>query len=100
MHEAPSAHTSLLTALDEWLSPPKVLAILGDAAETRRWKAALGMTLRPAALIVGIAPDVAPLPVSLDHDVPDSGAAAWLCAGATCLPPVFTLPDAENLLRE
>jgi hypothetical protein len=96
---SPAGHASLLTALEEALAPPRLLVIRGEAPEVTAWGAALAKTYRPDTMIVAIPANAADLPATLAMKRPEGrSVGAWLCAGATCLPPVFTLAAVQNLL--
>jgi len=88
--QAPSAHTSLLTALEEALAPPRLVVLRGPDEGLREWHAALAADLRPDTMIVAVPAAALDLPPPLAH-APPSAPAAWLCEGAACRPPVFSL---------
>jgi uncharacterized protein YyaL (SSP411 family) len=76
MRATASAHTSLATALEE----------------------ALARTYRPTTLILSIADGIAGLPAMLDKRAKAApNISAWVCTGATCLPPVFALAELEQI---
>jgi uncharacterized protein YyaL (SSP411 family) len=96
---SPAGHASLLTALEEALTPPRLLVIRGEAPEGTAWRDALAKTYRPDTMIVAIPATAADLPATLAMKPPEGrSVGAWLCAGATCLPPVFILAEVQNLL--
>jgi uncharacterized protein YyaL (SSP411 family) len=96
---SPSGHASLLTALEEALTPPRLLVIRGAGADLDTWRRELAKTYRPDAMIVAIPAAAENLPPTLAMKRPQGqSVGAWLCEGATCLPPVFTLAEVENLL--
>jgi hypothetical protein len=94
----PSGHTSLSTALEEALSPPRIAVLRGPADEIAGWRAKLAAAYRPDTMIVAIARDERGLPGVLDKPAPGTGSAAWLCEGLACRAPVFSLCGIENLL--
>jgi uncharacterized protein YyaL (SSP411 family) len=96
--ESPTAHATLLTALEEALTPPRVVVLRGDDAALRTWHAALAREYRPDAMIVAIPRHSGALSATLDREIPETGAAAWLCEGLVCRAPVFSLDDLEKLL--
>ena len=88
----PSAHVSLLTALDEHLTPPTVVIVRGPAAELAPWQRGLDVRYAPDRLVLAIPSGATGLPAALDK--PAGGTVnAWVCRGVTCLPPV-TSPGA------
>jgi hypothetical protein len=96
---SPSGHASLLTALEEALTPPRLLILRGAGRELDTWRRELAKTCRPDAIVIAI-PDMAEdLPATLAMKPPQGErVGAWLCTGATCLAPVFTLDEVQNLL--
>jgi uncharacterized protein YyaL (SSP411 family) len=96
---SPSGHASLLTALDEALTPPRLLILRGAGAEPDTWRRELAKTYRPDTIVVAIPDTAEDLPATLAMQRPQGqSVGAWLCTGATCLAPVFTLDEVENLL--
>ena len=95
--ESGGSQSTLLVALDRLLAPPATVLLDGDAAKTRAWQAALERAFRPDACIVDIAGGDAPAALR-KGPVPAGGAAAWVCRGLQCLPPVTTLEGIESAL--
>jgi uncharacterized protein len=95
-----SGHTTLLTALEETLSPPRIVVLRGAASELVTWQARVSGAYRPDTMIVAVANDFAGLPATLDKEHPpaEAGVSAWVCMGVTCLPPVFGLAELEQVL--
>ncbi|HEX2826437.1 MAG TPA: thioredoxin domain-containing protein [Burkholderiales bacterium] len=97
-NDAPSAHVSLLTALEESLVPPRIVVVRGDEETALAWHAALAQSYRPDTMVIAIGNDAGTLPATLDHASPASGAAAWICEGAACRAPVHALDDIQQAL--
>jgi len=84
--------STLLTALDEALTPPTIVILRGPAAGVREWQQRLAG--RAAGLVIALPNGVAGLHPALAK--PESARVnAWVCRGVTCLPPV---EDIEQLL--
>jgi len=98
MERQPSGFVSLATALEEYLAPPSVLVLRGDAGEAAAWQRALAHHYRPNALILAPAAGLNGLPEALDKPAPGRGVSAWLCQGAACLPPISDLESLERAL--
>ena len=94
---APSAHTTLLTALEEALTPPRLVVVRGPDKAVRDWHAALAAEFRPDAVVVAVPAGARNLPRALDLPAPN-GPGAWLCEGTVCRPPVFSLEALRALL--
>ena len=99
LERQPGGCVSLATALDEYLAPPQTVILRGDHEDLASWQRVLARTYRPATLVVGLARDTSGLPLVLDK-APAAGNAvtAWVCRGATCLPPVTDLDALERVL--
>ena len=99
LHRSASGHVSLLTALEEALAPPRIIILRGEAEALAPWHARISSVYRPDTLIVAVAQGLPNLPPVLDKRPPDGdGVSAWVCAGVSCLPPVFELAELERLL--
>jgi uncharacterized protein YyaL (SSP411 family) len=92
-----SAHVSLTCALEEALSPPRVVVLRGERHELSEWQSELGRTFRPDTLVVAIAEDVRALAASLDkHARSTESPRAWICEGTRCLSPVSDLAQLKR----
>jgi hypothetical protein len=99
LERQPSSCVSLATALDEYLAPPQTVILRGDREDLARWQEVLVRNYRPDTLVVGISRNMAGLPVVLDKaPAADKAVTAWVCRGATCLPPVMELDALERVL--
>jgi uncharacterized protein YyaL (SSP411 family) len=102
MQRQPSAFVSLLTAMEEALTPPRIVFLRGEAAATRQWQRALQARYRPDTLVLALPADLQGLPPALDKPLPSENAAvnAYVCQGVSCLPPQSDLGTIERLLAE
>ncbi|MGE5525919.1 MAG: thioredoxin domain-containing protein [Rhodospirillaceae bacterium] len=98
LEQNPSAHVSLLTALEEYLAPPAIVILRGDTASMLSWQGSLSATYRPDALIFAVPAGVPQLPMALDKPAAPS-VQAWICKGARCLPPVQDLSELAAALE-
>jgi len=101
IERSPSGHTSLVEALEEALSPPRIVVLRGAPAATAGWQAQLAQSYRPDTVVLALDRDVRGLPPALDKEDAaraQGGVSAWVCAGVTCLPPVFELAELERVL--
>jgi uncharacterized protein YyaL (SSP411 family) len=94
--EAGGSQCSLLVALEGALDPPATVVLTGDSHLTRDWRRALDRRYRPDVTIVDTAG--AALPPALQKGHATTPAAAFVCRGMTCLPPVATLTAIEAAL--
>jgi len=94
----PSAFVSLATALDEYLAPPQIVVLRGEAGALAEWQRALAAGYRPDTLVVAIPAGQPGLPQVLDKTAPAAGVNAWVCRGAACLPAIGELAELERAL--
>ena len=95
MRAQPQGFAMLLVALEEWLEPPATAIVRGAPAALREWSGAMARKYLPRTMVLGIPAGVAGLPPVLDKPA-SQGVQAWLCRGATCLPPL----DSVEALRK
>ena len=116
---APGGQSSLVVAQERLERPPSTLILRGEPALTRSWQRALERRYRPELMIVdlgngdaaprlagGVAAGTARTPASAVANAATTagapataaGAAAWLCHGFSCLPPMATLAAIEEAL--
>ncbi len=93
MCDQPSAHLTMLSALEEWLQPPEIVIIRADDPDTLAlWRQTAQREFRPARMVCAIPAD-ARLDGLLATRAAQGGAVAYLCAGTTCRLPVHTLSE-------
>jgi uncharacterized protein YyaL (SSP411 family) len=93
MQRNPSSHTTLVTALEEALAPPRIVILRGSIEAMRSWQAELAARYRPDTLVLAVASDAVGLPAALDKPVDANGPVAWVCRGAACLAPIRDLQE-------
>jgi uncharacterized protein YyaL (SSP411 family) len=96
----PQAHTSLLNALDEILTPLETVIIRGPAEDAARWQGELSALYAPSRQVFAIADDEKKLPPALADKKPGEGTIAYVCTGTTCDAPVSTLSVLVRRLRD
>ena len=93
MQRNASGHTTLVTALEEALAPPRIVILRGSVEAMRPWQAALAAQCRPDTLVLAIPANAIGLPEVLDKPSDANGPVAWVCQGATCLAPLRDLTE-------
>ncbi len=93
---APRGFSTLIAAADALSAPPATVLLTGVAATTAQWHAALRARPRHSVRIYDVG-GVA-LPPELRKGAIPAGAAAWVCRGTRCLPPIATLAGIEREL--
>ena len=92
MDEYPHGHVTLIAALEEYLEPPEIIVIRGDAADMADWQRQLARIYAPARLVVAIDRNEEALPGMLAERTPVAGeTVAYRCVGTHCELPVTKL---------
>jgi len=95
---SPSGFTTLLEAAALLATPPSLVVLAGDPETCAEWHRQLAAAYRPATMVLDLS-GAADLPAALvKGPAPKTGAAAFVCRGATCLPPVSTVGEAVSAL--
>ena len=89
LSQQPVAYPTLLAALDEALTPPRVILLRGPADSLADWAAQLAPKLGARDLLL-VLPNGLALPAALAKPESDRPA-AWICSGTACQPPLFDL---------
>jgi uncharacterized protein YyaL (SSP411 family) len=92
LQQVPSYHSSLCTALAEYLQPAAVLVLRGDSKDVAAWQDALRSRYLPDVTTIALNDDVADLPELLDKPRGEK-TTAWLCHGTQCLPPITSINE-------
>src|SRR5690606_29024946 len=67
LEKYPNGHCTLLGALEEWLSPPEIIVLRGEAPHLGDWQRELSKVYAPHRLVLAIASDARDLPAALDE---------------------------------
>jgi uncharacterized protein YyaL (SSP411 family) len=92
MERYPEAYATLLRALEELLTPPKLVVLRGTAAELAPWQRKLGRSYEPHRLAFAI-PSDAVLTGLLATRQAGERAVAYVCDGMTCRAPLELRED-------
>ncbi|MDX1519955.1 MAG: thioredoxin domain-containing protein, partial [Gammaproteobacteria bacterium] len=96
MQNSPAAHNALLSALEDYLSPPAQVIIRAAGSDLSTWRKACKAECPPFADIFPIPSGCGDLPGLLAERKPLDTPVAYICEGHTCRAPVTNL----DLLRE
>jgi uncharacterized protein YyaL (SSP411 family) len=87
LQQSAGYHSSLCTALAEYLQPSAVLVLRGKHDDINTWQNKLRSRYLPNVLTIVLDDAVAGLPGALDKPRGEK-TTAWLCHGTQCLPPI------------
>lgn len=89
--QQPAGMATFLDALEEALTPPRIIILGGPEAELRQWQRRLAAMFQAHTLI--LAPGTQPgLPEALQRPVTPR-VNAWVCQGVSCLAPIADLAE-------
>jgi uncharacterized protein len=95
LERQPMGFGTMLMALEELLEPPRTLILTGALASLGAWREMLAKEYLPTTMVLAVGTGTAGLPAPLAKPT-SSEPVAWLCKGATCLPPI----DSPARLRD
>ncbi len=95
-----SGYASLLGALEEALTAPRIVVLRGSSPALAEWHTRLAAAYRPDTIVISLPGEIPGLPGALDKAAPADAAAvnARVCQGATCLPPISALAELERTI--
>jgi uncharacterized protein YyaL (SSP411 family) len=94
----PAGFLSFLLALEEALTPPRIVILRGPGREVREWRRALARNMLPDTLIVPLPNDLSALPPALAKP-PSDAVSSWVCQGTKCLAPIEDLAALRQVCR-
>ncbi len=97
MANNPAACASLCHALAEFLAPPTMVIIRGEARQMGAWRSVLNQTYYPHHLFFYLDENVADLPPMLQRNFTQD-VNAWVCKGVVCSPSVNNLREIVKYL--
>jgi uncharacterized protein YyaL (SSP411 family) len=101
MAEYPHGHVSLITALEEYLTPPEIIVIRGATEEIGHWQKTAARIYAPRRLIFAIEADTKDLPGALAERREIAGqVVAYRCLGSHCSLPISSLDAFAEELSE
>ena len=100
MDQHPLGYSALLTAVEEWLSPPETIVIRGAPEAARDWAEAAGALYAPRRLVLAIPDSETDLPGELAARKSGEAETAYVCRGSSCLPPFTELSALAEELAE
>jgi uncharacterized protein YyaL (SSP411 family) len=96
----PHAHVSLLNALEEVLSAPKIVILRGESSAMDSWQRDLSKAYDPHRFVIAIPADATNLPPALADKTARDGVTAYVCKASVCSPPISSPNALARHLRE
>jgi hypothetical protein len=98
MAEYPHGHVSLVTALEEYLSPPEIVVIRGEGETLSKWRDTAATIYAPTRLVFAIDSQASDLPGALaERRAVDGKTVAYRCLSSYCSLPIT---DADKFARQ
>ena len=98
MTQFPAGHASLVSALAEYLSPPRLLVLTGPQGEVAAWQRQLAAHYQPDLMVIAPPADETEVHTPLSHPA-GPRVNAWLCEGVTCLPAIDDFSQLQAALK-
>jgi len=96
IQQSPYGHTGLLLALEEMLHPVENVVIRAGE-QLSEWQNAMARDYAPRRLVFAIPDSIDDLPAQLQQRTSQQGGVAYVCQGMSCLPPVLSVQELEQL---
>ncbi len=94
----PSAHATLIEALEEAFAPPTIIILRGRVPQLAHWQRRAQQAFAPHRLVFAIPADAQNLPAGLAARAPLADVVAYVCEGLYCRAPITDLESFETLL--
>jgi uncharacterized protein YyaL (SSP411 family) len=98
INNSPSAHASLLLALEQQLHSPQILILRGKGEPLRHWQQRCLSGYAPRRLTLAIPDDAQGLPKALASKPPMGETVAYVCEGLSCSSPITQWQQLEETL--
>jgi hypothetical protein len=95
----PSAHCSLLNALEEYLDPTQTVVLRGHGPELQQWMRTCHDDYAPHRIIISIPDDALELVEALSRHTATDKLQAYVCDGFACRAPITEMPDLQRALN-
>jgi uncharacterized protein len=100
LEKYPHAHTTLLIALEELLSPPETVILRGTVETIESWRRELARLYAPRRMVLALPTETGNLPPALADKPARGDAVAYVCKGSVCSAPLESLSALANHLRQ
>jgi len=100
LQQHPEGHASMLLALEDYLQPPSIVVLRGEAASIEPWRAQLSSVYAPRRWTLAIAREQSDLPAALAAKRCEGEVIAYVCRGMSCSAPIGSLTELLSQLDE
>ncbi|MFQ6023690.1 MAG: thioredoxin domain-containing protein [Acidiferrobacterales bacterium] len=97
---SPSAHGTLLLAVEEYLFPTQTIVLRGRPEAMQSWLARCNQFYAPRRLTVAVPDDGEALPGILAEREPKAAVTAYVCSGHSCSAPITELAELDAELKQ
>ncbi len=95
----PTAHASLLNALEEYFYPPQIIVLRGEGDTLKKWQQICLQNYNPRRFVVAIPEGEKNLPTELAiRKANKEKVIAYVCTGLECSAPIENFAELEQLL--
>jgi uncharacterized protein YyaL (SSP411 family) len=95
----PTAAPTMLSALEELLTPPEIVILRGERKEIRDAQRELAKVYAPHRVVLSVPSDAKDLPPAIAEKKPGTGLIAYVCTGSVCSAPISGLSALAAQLR-
>jgi len=95
----PTAATTMLSALEELLTPPEIVILRGEREEVLTAQRQLATVFGPHRVVLPVPSDATDLPPAIAEKKPATGLVAYVCTGSVCSAPISGLSALAVHLR-
>src|SRR3970040_9470 len=99
IQQQPSAHASLLMALEEYLEPTQTVVLRGTVEQMKHWEILARRHYRPGRLVLAIPDNIENLPGVLAERKIRDGVTAYVCTGHAFSEPVTEWLEFARILK-
>jgi uncharacterized protein YyaL (SSP411 family) len=98
LNQSPVSHCAMLTALNEYLSPPDIVIMRTTAKDAKHWQSIVKDYYLPFTMIYAI-PAGQTMHTSLAEKVSGDTSLAYPCSGMVCRSPIESIDELRKYLR-
>jgi hypothetical protein len=89
--DQPLGYVQMATSLEDWLHPPAIIVLRGEAGEIALWRRELQRIFDPRVAVFAVPAGESDLPAALAAKAAGAATTAWVCRGTHCEAPLTDL---------